>query len=104
MPKSTTRTKPKRTPPSEIVILAESTEGGLQQFAGEKKIPVEKLKEHLQSFSDALSATLGSIETLAGQFQLREVEVQATFSAEAGFMWITKAGVEGGVTLKFVRS
>jgi len=103
MPKKTKKTGKRPAAPTEIFVVTESAEAGLQQFGAEKKIPVEKLREHLENFTGALSTALASVETLAGQFQLSEVEIHATLSAEAGFVWVTKAGVEGGVSLKFVR-
>jgi hypothetical protein len=89
--------------PKHIFILAESPDAGIQKLADAKEISVEKLREHLQSFTAAISSALGSVQTLAGEFQLDEVEVHATLSAEAGFVWITKAGLEGGISLKFTR-
>jgi hypothetical protein len=101
--KKTSKTMNAVTPPTDILVLTESGEAGIQKFGAEQKIPAEKLREHLQKFTAALSSGFGAIQSLGGQFQLAEVEVQAIFSAEAGFIWVTKAGVEGGVTLKFVR-
>lgn len=88
--------------PTEVLIVAETEQAGIAQYAAHQSIPVEKLRQHLSDFTAALSVALSSIAAV-GRFELTEVEVQATFSAEAGFAWVTKAGVEGGVKLKFTR-
>ncbi len=108
MPKPQSKSKASKTkqalkPPTDILVLTEPGEAGLQKFGAEQKIPVEKLREHLQNFTAALSSGLSAIQSLGGQFQLTEVEVQAMFSAEAGLVWVTKAGVQGSVKLKFGR-
>ena len=95
--------KERPTAPEEIFILAESSAAGVQKYGAEQRIPVEKLREHLRTFTAALSSALDSVGALAGDFRLTEVEVTATLSAEAGFVWVTKAGIEGGVTLTFTR-
>ncbi len=92
----------KKTTPTHIWVLTEPAPAGIQKFGAPEEIPVDKLREHLQNFTAAVSSALSAVQTVAGRFQLTEVEVQATFSAEAGFAWVTKVGVQGGVTLKFV--
>jgi len=89
--------------PSEIFILTDEPGAGVKKFGAEDRIPVDTLREHLKNFTAALSSALSSVQSLAGDFQLSEVEVTATFSAETGFVWVTKAGFEGGVTLTFAR-
>ena len=90
--------------PSDIWVLTDSVDTGIQKLADAKEISVEKLREHLQKFTAAISSALGSVQTLAGDFQLAEVEIHATLSAEAGFVWVTKAGLEGGISLKFTKT
>jgi len=97
------KTPPKADVPREIFVITEDSGAGIQKFAADKSIPVEKLREHLRAFTGALSSALDSIQSVAGDFQLSEVQVTATLSAEAGFVWVTKAGVEGGITLTFKR-
>lgn len=75
----------------------------LEQFGGPKEIDADKLGEHLQKFSDAISRALEKCKSLAGQFELKEVSLEAKLTAEFGFVLISKAGVEGAVTLKFER-
>jgi len=99
----TPKTRSKVSPPTEIFVITDESGVGIQKYGAEKSIPVEKLREHLRNFTGALSSALESVQSLAGDFQLSEVEVSATLSAETGFVWITKAGIEGGVTLTFTR-
>jgi hypothetical protein len=97
------KTQQKADVPAAIFVVTEESGAGIQKYAADKSIPVEKLREHLRNFTGALSAALDSVQSLAGEFQLSEVQVTATLSAEAGFVWVTKVGVEGGVTLTFTR-
>jgi hypothetical protein len=97
------KTQRKAEVPGEIFVITEENAAGIQKFAADKSIPVDKLREHLRNFTGALSSALDSVQTLTGEFQLSEVQVTATLSAEVGFVWVTKAGVEGGVTLTFAR-
>jgi hypothetical protein len=90
-------------PPRDIFVLTDDSGAGVRKFGAEQQIPVDKLRDHLKSFTAALSSALDSVQSVAGDFQLSEVEVTATFSAEAGFVWVTKAGFEGGVSLTFAR-
>ena len=102
-PSSKSKTSKQPTPPSAIYVLADTSDAELQKFGGAKEIPIDTLKNHLQSFTAGLSSALSSCQTIAGQFELSEIEVQATLSAEFGFVLVTKAGVEGSVSLKFVK-
>jgi hypothetical protein len=97
------KTASKAAVPGEIFVITEESGVGIQKYAADKSIPVERLREHLRNFTGALSSALDSIQSLTGNFQLSEVQVTATLSAEAGFVWVAKAGVEGGVTLTFTR-
>jgi hypothetical protein len=76
----------------------------LQKFGGPKEIDADKLGEQLQKFGDAISRALDKCKRLAGEFELKEISLEAKLSAEFGFMLVSKAGVEGAVTLKFERS
>jgi hypothetical protein len=103
MPNQLKEKATKETPPMDIWVLTEPAPAGIQKFGALEKIPVDKLREHLQNFTAAVSSALSGVQAIAGKFQLKEVGVEATFSAEAGFALVTKVGVQGAVTLKFVR-
>jgi len=102
MPNKSKKTAAKETPPTDIWVLAEPVPAGIQKFGALEKIPTDKLRDHLQNFTAAISSALSGVQAVAGKFELAEVSIEATFSAEAGFALVTKLGVEGGVTLKFV--
>jgi hypothetical protein len=78
--------------------------GDVERFAGPKEIDADKLGEQLQKFGDAISRALDKCKRLAGEFELKEISLEAKLTAEFGFMLVSKAGVEGAVTLKFERS
>jgi hypothetical protein len=86
-----------------IFILVESstTTEGLAKFAGPQEISVERLREHLQSFVRKIGDSLNGIASALGDYELSEVEVEASFNAEQGFVFIAKAGIEGSVKLRF---
>lgn|ERR1700731_4113893 len=86
-----------------LFVLVDETED-LQKFGGPKEIDADKLGEQLQKFGDAISRALDKCKRLAGEFELKEISLEAKLSAEFGFMLVSKAGVEGAVTLKFERS
>jgi hypothetical protein len=75
----------------------------LEQFGGPKEIDADKLGEHLQKFGGAISRALEKCKDLAGEFELKEVSLETKLTAEFGFVLVSKAGVEGAVTLKFQR-
>ncbi|MCU1326135.1 MAG: hypothetical protein JWN34_1505 [Bryobacterales bacterium] len=84
------------------VLVDEPTD--LAKFGGPKEIDADQLGAQLQKFSDAVSQAVGHCKKIAGDFQLDEITLEAKFSAEFGFMFVSKAGVEGAVTLKFARA
>lgn len=87
-----------------IWVLLDAPEGGdLSRYAGPMQIDAEKLGEHLRSFTSAVSKALEKCKSLAGEFELSEVAIEAKLSAEAGFVLVSKAGVEGTVGFKFVK-
>lgn len=86
-----------------ILVDGDSSAAGVTKFAGIQQITVEKLKEHLKSFVDKVAGALTGVATEMGAYQLTEIEVEASFSAEAGFVFVAKTGVEGAVKFKFVR-
>jgi hypothetical protein len=85
-----------------IWVLLDAPEGGdLSRYAGPVQIDAEKLGEHFRSFTSAVSKALESCRSLAGEFELSEVAIEAKLSAEVGFALVSKAGVEGVVGFKF---
>jgi hypothetical protein len=87
-----------------VWVLLDGPEGGdLRHFAGPLQIGVDKLKAHFQSFTSAIAETLEGCRSLAGDFELGEVTIKAKLSAEAGFVLISKVGIEGAVDFKFVK-
>ncbi len=77
--------------------------GDLQLYAGRKKITPEKLAEFLDDFTGSLSTALERAQSSAGSFNLAEVTISASLSGEYGFTLVAKAGVEAGISLKFVK-
>jgi hypothetical protein len=86
-----------------IMVDGATTTEGVAKFAGPTEITVEKLREHLQSFVSKVGGALTGIAAEMGSYQLQEVEVEASFNAETGFVFVAKAGVEGSVKLRFIR-
>jgi hypothetical protein len=87
-----------------IWVLLDAPEGGdLSRYAGPVQIDAEKLGKHLRSFTSAVSRALEKCKSLAGEFELLEVMIEAKLSAETGFVLVSKAGVEGTVGFKFGR-
>jgi hypothetical protein len=85
-----------------FVLIDEPSD--VERFGGPKEIDADKLGEHLQQFSHAISRALEKCTSPAGQFELKEVSLEAKLTAEFGFVLVSKAGVEGAVTLKFERT
>lgn len=90
-------------PSATIWVLASDTDGDLSRYAGPLEIGIERLKEHMAKFSQAIAEVVADAHTLAGEFELKEVKLKATLSAEHGFVLVSKAGVEGGIELTFHR-
>lgn len=93
--------------PQEVWVLLDAPAGAkdqdLMSYGGPQRIDVAKLGEHLQSFTSAMTEVLKKVKTLAGDFELSEVSLQAKLTAEVGFVLITKAGMEGAIDLKFAK-
>lgn len=96
-------TSQKETASSNTLYVLIDEPADIEQFGGPKEIDADKLGEHLQKFSSAISHALEKCKSLAGQFELKEVSLEAKLTAEFGFVLVSKAGVEGSVTLKFER-
>jgi len=77
--------------------------GDVEKFGGPKEIDADKLGEQLRRFSDGIRRALQQCKCLAGEFELSEISLEAKLTAEFGFILVSKAGVEGAVTLKFSR-
>jgi hypothetical protein len=88
---------------SSTVFVLIDEPGDVEKFGGPKQIDADKLGEQLRAFSDAIGRALQQCRRLAGEFELNEISLEAKLTAEFGFVLISKAGVEGAVTLKFSR-
>lgn len=91
---------------SETVFILADGPGlaeGVRRFADTDQITVEKLREHLDSFVRKIGGALSGVASALGEYELAGVEVEASFNAEKGFVFIAKAGVEGSVKLRFER-
>jgi len=77
--------------------------GDIARYAGPQKISAEKLAEHLQDFVSSISSALKQVQSVAGEYSLKEITLEAKLSAEVGFVLISKGGVEGAISLKFVK-
>jgi|SRR5580704_15609236 hypothetical protein len=95
------RKKQSSSPAALYVLIDESAD--VQKFGGPKEIDADQLGEQLQKFSDAISRALQKCKSIAGQYELQEISLEAKLTAEFGFVLISKAGVEGAVTLKFAK-
>jgi hypothetical protein len=51
--------------------------GNVELFSGAKEIDTDKLGEHLQKFSGAISRALEKCKNLTGEFELKEVSLEA---------------------------
>lgn len=93
-----------------IWVLVDSPSGGdLDKYAGPVQINVEKLGEHFEAFTDAISKALGKVSKpigLKSEFELDEITLEATLSAEIGFTLVSKGGIEGtfGFTYKKIKT
>jgi hypothetical protein len=87
--------------PSIYVLLDEPD--SIAEFGGPVQIDADRLGDQLQAFTEAMSRAFSRCHLLAGEFMLTEIELEAKLTAEFGFMFVSKAGVEGAVTLKFAR-
>ena len=86
-----------------IWVLTEETGGDLAQYAGLLEIGAEKLKEHMENFSKAISTMVTGAQVMAGEYELGEITLKVSLSAEKGFVLVSKAGVEGALELKFMK-
>lgn len=86
-----------------IWVLTEERGGDLAQYAGPLEIGVEKLKEHMEKFSNSVSKVIASVQDLAGEYELGEITLKVSLSAEKGFVLVSQAGVEGAIELKFTK-
>jgi len=73
------------------------------KYAGPQEIDADQLGAQLQKFSHAISQAVSHCKSIAGEFTLDEITLEAKFTAEFGFVFVSKAGVEGAVALKFSR-
>ena len=88
--------------PNSVYVLIDDA-NDVAQFGGPSEIDADKLGDHLKRFSDGISQALDHCKTLAGEFDLTEISIEAKLTAEFGFVLVSKAGVEGSVTMKFSR-
>jgi hypothetical protein len=88
---------------SDTIFVLIDEPGDVEKFGGAKEIDADKLGEQLRRFSDAIGRALQQCKRLSGEFELNEISLEARLTAEFGFVLVSKAGVEGAVTLKFSR-
>lgn len=86
---------------SVFVLVDEPTD--VSRFGGPKEIDADKLGEQFEKFSRGISKALEHCRTVAGEFELAEISLEAKLTTEFGFVLISKAGVEGAINLKFTR-
>ncbi len=69
---------------------------------GVRNMDSGRLKESLSQLSKGAAEIFQDIKSV-GDFQLTEVQMQAEITAEGGFalVGLAKAGMKGGITLKF---
>ena len=91
--------------PQEVWVMIDAPvgEADVQRYSLPQKLSVNKLGEHLQSFASSISDALRNCKTIAGDFELSEVTLEAKLIAEFGFVLVSKAAVEGAISLKFAR-
>ena len=63
-------------------------------------VNVEKLRDSLKELASQLNEVFGEIKAV-GDFSLKEVALTAEVSAEGKLILVGKAGISGGITLKF---
>lgn len=85
-----------------LYVLLDDPED-VEQFGSPKEIDAERLGEQLKKFTSGISRALSSC-VIAGEFPLTEIELKAKLTTEFGFILVSKAGVEGAVTLRFTRA
>jgi hypothetical protein len=90
-----------------IWVLVDAPSGGdLVQYAGPLQIDVEKLGQHFETFTRAISKAIEKANQPLGtkkQYELTEITLEAKLSAEVGFTLVSKGGVEGTFGFKFER-
>jgi hypothetical protein len=93
--------------PETIWVLVDAPSGGdLMQYAGPLQIDVEKLGQHFEAFTKAISKAIEKASQPLGaksQYELTEITLEAKLSAEVGFTLVSKGGVEGTFGFKFAR-
>lgn len=67
-----------------------------------KRFSTDKLTDSLKDIHENLNELFGSIKSV-GDFELQEVKLTLSITAEGGFALIgsAKAGMKGGITLSF---
>lgn len=90
-----------------VWVLLDAPDGAdLAQYAGPLQIDVEKLGEHFEAFTRAISKAIEKCSQPLGvrsQYELTEIALEAKLSAEVGFTLVSKGGVEGTFGFKFER-
>jgi hypothetical protein len=85
-----------------FVLLDDAAD--VAKFGGPQEIDAAQLGAQLQRFSSAVSEAVSHCKSIGEEFDLTEITLQAKLTAEFGFVLVSKAGVEGAVTLKFSRT
>jgi hypothetical protein len=96
---------PKKPKNEYIWILMDADDSGdLAEYSGPVKIDAKKLGEHLEKFTSSMSKALDKCKSIDKEYELSEVTIDVKLSAEAGFVLVSKAGVEGTIGLKFIKN
>ena len=99
--------QPKVTQTDVIWVLVDAPQDSdLAQYAGPVQIDVERLGEHFETFTKAISKVIEKCSQPLGprnQFELTEIALEAKLSAEVGLTLVSKGGVEGTFGFKFER-
>ena len=86
------------------VLVDGPTGSDLAQYSGPLQIDVEKLGEHFEAFTSAISRAIEKCSKPLGtqsEFELNEITLEAKLSAEVGLTLVSKGGVEGTFGFKF---
>lgn len=74
--------------------------GGEEPKGVLKYVDADKLKNSVASLTAQLSEVFADLKKV-GDFKLSEVSISVEVSAEGGLVLIGKAGISGGISLKF---
>ena len=92
---------------AEILVLvdppANAKGSEIALYEGALGVSAEKLGQYLKEFTSAISQSLSYIADLPADYDLSTITIEAKLNVEVGFVLVSKAGVEGTITLTFAR-